>query len=154
MKAIYWLLPDLLAGRPGPGMSSWDLEGIWNEGLRTIITLIRGDEPAIQATGFRHYQVPLNSWLAILPCTRQRLVQRMLPVIDLVAAEVAAGRPTLVHCYAGKDRTGAILAGYLIRYQGLSPEEAFRLLRQINPRAMTAPGFHRLPKLLKFAQDR
>ena len=61
--------------------------------------------------------------------------------------QLAAARPTLVHCHAGKDRTGAVLAGYLIRYQGLSPDEATRLVRQANPIAMTAPGYDRMPGL-------
>ncbi len=147
MKAIYWVSPNMLAGRPGPKLAPWNLEEIWAGGLRSIVSLVRTNKTAIQAAGFRHYQVPLNGGLAVFPWLRRWLVWQMLPVVDFVAAEVAAGRPTLVHCHAGKDRTGAVLAGYLIRYQGLSPDEAFRLLRQVNPRAMTAPGFDRLPRL-------
>lgn len=149
MKTVYWVTPNLLAGRPGPKESPWDLEEIWAGGLRTIVSLVRVNGTAIQAVGFRHYQVSLHGGFAFFPVLRRRLVWRMLPVVDFIAAEVAAGRPTLVHCYAGKDRTGAVLAGYLIRHQGLSPDEAFRLIRRANPRAMTAPGFDRLPKLFE-----
>jgi protein-tyrosine phosphatase len=72
----------------------------------------------------------------------------MIPVIDTIAEEVAAGRPTLVHCRQGRDRTGAVLAGYMIRHGGLSPAEALRALRRLNPQAMVSPGFDRLPRLL------
>jgi protein-tyrosine phosphatase len=127
----------------------WDLEGIWAGGIRTIVSLVRTNGTAIRAAGFRHYQVPLNSGLAIFPLLHRCLVRRMLPVVDFIAAEIAAGRPTLVHCHAGKDRTGAVLTGYLIRHQSLSPDEAFHRVRQVNPRAMTAIGFDRLPRLFE-----
>lgn len=149
MKAVYWIVPQLLAGRPGPGTVEWDLEHLWAGGIRTIVSLVRVEGADIRAAGFRHYQAPLRGVLVSLPALRNRLVQRMVPVVDYVAGEVEAGRPTLVHCHAGKDRTGAVLAGYLIRHRGLSSNEAIHLVRQANPRAMTAPGFVRLPRLFE-----
>nr|HID12649.1 hypothetical protein [Anaerolineae bacterium] len=147
MKAVYWVIPGLLAGRPGPLEAPWDLEALYEAGFRTIVSLTGVDGVAIQAAGFRHYRVPLPGYVAFLPPLRRWLARRMLPVVDFIAAEVAAGRPTLVHCHAGKDRTGAVLAGYLIRHRGLSSDEAVCLVRQANPRAMTSPGFDRLPGL-------
>jgi hypothetical protein len=149
MKAVYWIVPRLLAGRPGPATVEWDLEQLWAGGIRTIVSLVRVEGTDIRAAGFRHYQVPLGGILVSLPALQNRLVRRMVPVVDYVAGEVEAGRPTLVHCRAGKDRTGAVLAGYLIRHRGLSSNEAIHLVRQANPRAMTAPGFVRLPRLFE-----
>jgi protein-tyrosine phosphatase len=149
MKAVYWIVPDLLAGRPGPAQVPWNLEELWVGGIRTIVSLVWGEGANIRAAGFRHYRAPLLGVLVSLPALQKWLVQRMLPVVDFVAAEVDAGRSTLVHCRAGKDRTGAVLAGYLIRHRGCSSEEATRWVRQANPRAMTAPGFARLPRLFE-----
>lgn len=146
MRDYYWLIPGMLAGRPGPKTIPWDLDDLWTEGFRTIVSLIRADGTAIQVVGFRHYSAPLGG-LAFLPAWQRWLARKMLPIVDFIAAEMAAGHPTLVHCYMGKDRTGAVLAGYLIRYCGFSPEEAFLRLRQVNPRAMTAPGFKWIPRL-------
>ena len=147
MDAVYWIMPGLLAGRPGPGEVLWNLEELWGGGFRTIVSLTRADRVAIQAVGFRHCYAPLNGGLAFLPLWRRWLARQMLPVIDFIATEVAVGRPTLVHCHAGKDRTGAVLAGYLVRHRRLSPGDATRLVRQANPRAMSAPGFARLPAM-------
>ncbi len=149
MRAVYWVIPGLLAGRPGPRQVGWDLEELWAGGFRTIVSLAGADGAAIRTAGFRHYRVFLPGGLAFFPPLRSWLVRRMLPVVDFIAAEVAAGRPTLVHCYAGKDRTGAVLSGYLVCYRGLAPDEAIRLVRQANPRAMTALGFERLPRLFE-----
>ncbi|HVW02471.1 MAG TPA: tyrosine-protein phosphatase [Planctomycetaceae bacterium] len=38
---------------------------------------------------------------------------------------VAADRPVLVHCAAGADRTGGVIAGYRMLIQHRSPEEAY-----------------------------
>lgn len=145
---IFWILPGLLAGRPGPGEAPWDLEALWDAGFRTIVSLNRVDGAPIREAGFRHLAVPLNGGLAFLPVLRRRLARQVLEVVDFIAAEVAAGRPTLVHCRQGNDRTGAVLAGYLIRHQGLAPAEAIRRLKALNPQALRSPGFRRLVTIL------
>jgi hypothetical protein len=149
MKAVYWVIPDLLAGRPGPGEVAWDLAELWAVGFRTIVSLTAASAIPIRAAGFRHYRAPLNGGLAFFRLGRRRLARQMLPVVDFVAGEVAAGRPTLVHCRQGRDRTGAVLAAYLIRHRGLSAAEAFGQVRQANPEAMISPGFDRLPELFE-----
>lgn len=146
MKEVYWILDGMLAGRRGPEEVAWDLQELWDGGFRTIVSLAGGHRDAVRAAGFRHYSIFLNGGLAVLPVLRRVLVGKMLPVVDFVAGEVAAGRPTLVHCRQGRDRTGAVLAGYLIRYEGLSPQEAIRRLREANPEALASPGFDRLPR--------
>jgi len=144
MSDFYWILPGLLAGRPGPQTVPWDLTALWEAGFRTIVSLVPVDGEPIRRTGFRHLLVPLNGGLAFLPPMRRRLARRMRPVVDFVAEEVAAGRPTLVHCRKGNDRTGAVLAAYLACYRGLTPEEAIRRVLEANPRAMRSLGFKRL----------
>ena len=148
MSDFYWILPGLLAGRPGPQTVPWDLTALWEAGFRTIVSLVSVDEAPIRAAGFRHLYVPLDGALAFLPSLRRRLARRMRPVVDFVAEEVAAGRPTLVHCRKGNDRTGAVLAAYLTCYQGLTPEEAIRRVLEANPQAMRSLGFKRLVKTI------
>ncbi len=148
MNDFYWILPGLLAGRPGPQTVPWDLNALWEAGFRTIVSLVPVDGEPIRRAGFRHLLVPLNGGLAFLPPMRRRLARRMRPVVDFVAEEVAAGRPTLVHCRKGNDRTGAVLAAYLACHRGLTPEEAIRRVLEANPRAMRSLGFKRLVKTI------
>jgi len=147
MNAVYWILPGLLAGRPGPAKAPWTLPELWDGGFRAIVSLVEVDGAAIAAAGFHHYQDSLPGQLAFIPPLRRRLARRMLPALDFIAAQVSAGRPTLVHCRQGQDRTGAVLAAYLARCHGLPPAEAVCRVRAANPRAMISAGFDRLPEL-------
>ena len=54
---------------------------------------------------------------------------------------------TLVHCRQGRDRTGSVLAAYLVRHRGLASDEAVCRVREASPQAMISVGFDRLPWL-------
>ena len=69
------------------------------------------------------------------------LLDRLEEVLATLHSEVSAGRPTLIHCHAGKDRTGLALVAYLVRYHGLDMEEAIGQVRAVRPIAMSAPGY-------------
>jgi ADP-ribosyl-[dinitrogen reductase] hydrolase len=45
-------------------------------------------------------------------------------VLDDLAALRAEGRKVLVHCHGGASRTGLVLRAWLVREEGMSPEEA------------------------------
>jgi len=145
---VYWVVPHLLAGRAGPEIAPWDLTELREAGFRTIVSLVPVDGDPIRAAGFRHLLVPLNGGLAFLPPMRRRLIRQIIPIVDFVAEELAAGRPTLVHCRKGNDRTGAVLAGYLIRHQGLSPDEAIRRLLAVRRTALRSLGFKKLVQMM------
>jgi len=42
----------------------------------------------------------------------------------------------VVHCVAGKGRTGTVIAGYLLVKEGLNPEEAVEEVRRYRPNAV------------------
>jgi protein-tyrosine phosphatase len=83
----------------------------------------------------------------MFPLLRRLLVRRMAPVVDHIASELRAGRPTLVHCRQGRDRTGAVLAAVLVHQLEYTPDEAVRCVREANPQAMASSGFDNLPRL-------
>jgi hypothetical protein len=149
VKGVYWVLPGLLAGRAGPGEEPWDLAALWEGGFRTIVSLNGLRSPEIAAAGFRHYSRLLNGTLALFSLPRRWLAWRMLPILDKVATELAEGRPVLVHCRQGRDRTGAFLSAYLVRHEGWEPQAAVDAVREANPLAMASRGFDQLAALCR-----
>lgn len=142
MEYVYWMIDGLLAGRPGPVEYPWDPGQFAAAGLRTVVSLnTQADPAAIASAGLRHYSLPLPPILPITDALQDLILRGLEEVLATIHAEVSAGQPTLVHCHAGKDRTGLALTAYLVRYHGLDVEEAIERVRSANPIAMSAPGY-------------
>ena len=58
-----------------------------------------------------------------------------------VEEQMGRGRAVLVHCSSGKDRTGLVLAHYLMRRDGLEPHEAIAAVRRVRAIALSAAGW-------------
>jgi protein-tyrosine phosphatase len=139
---VYWVMDGLLAGRPGPAEFPWNPEEFRAAGLRAIVSLNTEPDPvAIAAAGLRHHSLPMMPALPIVAPLQDLLLRELEPVLAVIHAEVSAGQPTLVHCHAGKDRTGLVLTAYQVRYGGLDVDEAIARLRAVQPIAMSTPGY-------------
>ena len=151
MKHVFWLLEGLLAGRPGPAQVPWNPEELRAGGLLSVVSLNTEPDPAeLEAAGLRHYSLPMTPILPLSEALQAMLLQRLEAVLATTHAEVSAGQPTLLHCHAGKDRTGLALTAYLVRYHGLEVEEAIAQVRDARPTAMSAPGYEATAR--RFAQ--
>lgn len=97
------------------------LESLVKRGVRTIINLRRpgdidsAEEVFARAQGIEYHSVPLHGLRA--PTNAQ--VARILDLIERSPA------PVLIHCKAGADRTGTIVACYRMQRQGWAVERAF-----------------------------
>jgi len=49
--------------------------------------------------------------------------------------------PVLIHCRSGKDRTGMVLAAYLIEFEGYDVEKAMEEVIAVRPIAFSAEGW-------------
>lgn len=59
--------------------------------------------------------------------------QVITDAVDWVAGQVSEGRTVLIHCAKGRGRSAALMAGYLMRDQGMSYEAAEQLLDTKRP---------------------
>jgi hypothetical protein len=149
MHHVYWVIESQLAGRPGPTRHPWDPRELYAGGLRAVVSLAQ-EEPVtdLASYGLIHYQAQFPPVLLFSTGMRKAFIYQALPVWAFIHKQITAGIPTVVHCHAGKDRTGSILAGYLVIYQNVSPEDALRTLRTACPTAMSADGYSDVLALL------
>lgn len=144
MEYVFWLVPGRLAGRAGPNRRPWDLAGIRGLGIGAVLSVndAAGCDPAeFSALGLIHRCIPLPPNEPPLDGD-EALCREALPAAhEFVLAQHAAGRAVLVHCSAGKDRTGLLMSYYLMREHGLGVDEAIARVRAVRPIALSALGW-------------
>ncbi len=150
MQYVYWVIENLLAGRPGPVMAPWQPAEFYAAGIRVIISLAE-EEPVddLSSYGFEHLQAKFPPLLLHSIGMRKAFIHEALPVWEFMHARLEAGKPVMVHCHAGADRTGLILAGYMVLYRNIQPEAAIAQLRALNSAALSAPGYAEAVALLQ-----
>lgn len=135
--------PGLLYGRPGPNTSRWDLAALSRNGLAVVVSLVHVEDPlAVTRAGLRHYVIPFEDKIHLPYKTANGFVLEIFDEFDRVLdLHLPRREPVLVHCNAGKDRTGLLFAYYLVSRKRLSAKRALKVLRKLNPDALSASGY-------------
>ena len=150
MRHVFWLVPGILAGRPGPDREPWDLAELREAGIGAVLSVNDGvlcREEDFSRNDMQYRCLPLSPNAPPQPGDLEHCRQVLPRAFDFVAKMTGSGRTTLVHCSSGKDRTGLFMAYYLVRTRGLSPEAAVDEVRRVRPIAFTAYGWE------QFAQE-
>jgi len=120
-----------LAGTPGPAYMAWDVSRLRRMGYSVVVSLecARLNTFEIEDAGFEHKKICVEDFTA-------PTFEQIDEFTGFVEAKHAEGKKVLVHCYAGRGRTGTMLAAYLI-HGGMSAESA---IREVRMRAKEAYG--------------
>lgn len=89
------------------------------------------DLPFTDLTGIRKYRVPIDDNLQAKEIANLRLWAP--EVIVKLIREYKSGRPILVHCFAGMQRSAAVVALFLMATTGRSSEEVIAYIREKRP---------------------
>lgn len=110
-------------------ISKWVQEDQWTAcGIRAVIDLT-GNDPEDED---QQFEVTLAKKLGV---EHQRFplrgdgtgdIARYADAVEAIVKYEKAGVPVLVHCSAGAQRTGGVVASYRMLIQGWTPEEALR----------------------------
>lgn len=116
---------DMVAGSARP-MSKKEVDWIRRKGIKAILSLT---------------ETPIDStWVEGLDYKSISIVDHSIPsleqlhdAVDYLISQTKMNRPVLVHCLAGKGRTGCVLASYLMLKDGYSAQESITQLRTMRP---------------------
>ncbi len=131
----WWIEESILLGGSNP--TNRELEDLYKEGFRTIISLLDENEQtpyyeimAIEAKGFKRYSIPIRDFTAPTLADFKKF-------LDIATDSLRKGK-VLVHCQGGIGRTGTMAAAYWIK-KGLSANEAIKKIRKAMPGAIEVP---------------
>ena len=116
-------------------------------GVDAVLTVNDGrecDREAIVAAGLSYACFPMPDNVPPVPGDENECLDALQRAEEYIESHLDAGRAVLVHCSAGKDRTGMVLAHYVMRRDDVSPAEAIARVRAVRPPALAAEGWEAL----------
>lgn len=146
MKSVFWLVHNVVAGRPGPQLEPWSVTELRAAGFDAVINLSEhpSDFEAFKAAGMEASWVPLPTDVPPTKESEEQCVEALPRAFAFVSEQIAQGRRVLVHCHAEKDRTGMLLAILVAKKENLPARAAIEKVREARPLAITAPGWEAL----------
>jgi atypical dual specificity phosphatase len=129
-----WVIDGKLAGSGLP-MNYSQFFWLIKHGIKTIITVREVPLPSIWFTDsidntnngnidYLHLRVEDYGAPSI---------EEIDNAVDYIQHQIDNEKPVMVHCAAGKGRTGTILAAYLLKKENLTAEQAIKKIRNVRP---------------------
>ena len=113
-----WVRANKIAasGRPS---SRKQVEWLKRNGVSAILTLTEEPLPREWTGGMDARHISLRDHAPLSKA-------EMMLGAEYIASELSQDKAVLVHCLAGKGRTGCVLAAYLMAYEGKSARQAIK----------------------------
>lgn len=143
MQEVFWLVEGQIAGRCGPDTAPWDLHDIKAAGIDAVLSVNGGDgcDVAEFANATLDYAcIPFSEHAPPEAADLAICVTQLPKALAFIQACEAQQKAVLIHCRSGKDRTGLIMAYYLMQ-NGAAPLHAVSQVRSVRDIAFSAEGW-------------
>ncbi|MDH3759622.1 MAG: dual specificity protein phosphatase family protein [Gammaproteobacteria bacterium] len=144
MKHIFGLRPNLIAGRSGPNLDPWKPAELAAAGIGAVLSVndaasVYSDD--LSKAGIESACFPLADNAPPRVGDFEHCLAMLPAALDYLLAVMTKGKTPLVHCTAGKDRTGLTMCHYLCQCEGFHPRAAIDEVRRVRPIALSASGY-------------
>lgn len=149
MKHVFWLKEGKIAGRSGPDSNAWELHELKAAGFASILSVNNGDgvhETMLSRLEIAYANIPMSPNAPARNGDKELCIGNIPKAMNFIRKGLKDG-PVLIHCRSGKDRTGMVMAAYLIEFEGYAPKEAMDKVISVRPIAFSADGW------MKFGLD-
>ena len=143
MEQVFWLRKGKIAGRSGPNSVMWDLNEIKANGITAILSVNNGDavhETMLSNLGITYSSIPMSSNAPAREGDKEYCLKNLPKAMDFIRRNIKKG-PILIHCRSGKDRTGMVMAAYLIEFEGYDVQKSMKEVLAVRPIAFSAEGW-------------
>ncbi len=143
MEHVFWLKESVIAGRSGPNLDPWDLQTIELHGFSAVLSVNDGEavhEDVISSLGMQYANRPMSPNAPPRNGDKEYCLENLPKAMKFIRMNLQNG-PVLVHCRSGKDRTGMVLAAYLIEFEGYDVKGAMDKVFSVRPIAFSALGW-------------
>ncbi|MGS0682298.1 phosphatase domain-containing protein [Shewanella sp. 125m-7] len=143
MQHLFWLVEGQIAGRSGPNKDPWELAQLKASGVDAVLSVNNGeecDEAEFRALGLDYLCVPFSSNIPPKEEDLAYSVEQVPKALAFIRKCEAQEKTVLIHCRSGKDRTGLIMAYYLMD-NGAAPLHAVSQVRAVRDIAFSSEGW-------------
>jgi hypothetical protein len=143
MDHVFWLVANQLAGRCGPDEQPWCLDDLRSAAFGAVLSVNDGElcrRADFVQQGLAYACIPLSRNAPPRGGDLEHCLGALPAALSFVVENISQHIPVLVHCSAGKDRTGLFLAYFLMQREGCSIRQAMERVQAVRSIAFTTDG--------------